>query len=236
MQSIADRHTEVDERELVRRVQRALDGDSAAMAELYERFRVAVHNCALRVVRDEDDAQDVTQQVFLKLMTSLRTFSPARGSFQGWLLQVSRHAAVDLVRRRRALPSPDVFAPQVPAAGGSSALRTALLEALSDVPVRQRQVLFLLHVGFRPQEVADQMGISPGAVHVLHHRARRRLVDRLEEEGIRPSAERVSGAEGGAYPLRGAGATRRRARAGATAGAGHRAHRGARDGARQLAG
>jgi RNA polymerase sigma-70 factor (ECF subfamily) len=184
---LADSATTADEARLLQAVELAFEGDSVAMAELYRRFRSPVQACALRVVGDVHEAEDVTQQVFVKLMTSLGAFHPSLGSFQGWLLQVARNAALDHVRRRRAFPVAEVYGPDVVAPPAVSPMRGALTTALAEVPRRQRQVLFLMHVGFRPAEVARFMGTSEGAVHVLHHRARRRMLDRLKALEARPA-------------------------------------------------
>jgi RNA polymerase sigma-70 factor (ECF subfamily) len=202
--SQVDQATMADDARLLGEVERALEGDGAALAALYERFRASVQACAMRVVGDPHEAEDVTQQVFLKLMTSLGTFRPARGSFQGWLLQVTRNAALDHVRRRRAFPAAEVYGPDVAATPGVSPLRGPLLSALADVPERQLQVLFLLHVGFSPAEVARAMGTSEGAVHVLHHRARRRLLPVLTAEGLAPATRHVRPPARVAYDRRGA--------------------------------
>ena len=178
--------TEPAEDRQLREIELALTGDSRAMGALYRRFRQSVYSCALRVVGDEHEAEDVTQQVFLKLMTSLQTYVPARGSFQGWLMRIARNAAVDHVRRRRAIPTAEIFGLDTPAQSGPSPLRGALDGALAELPLRQRQALILIHLGFRPAEVAGQMEISEGAVHLLHHRARKRLLARLTSEGIGP--------------------------------------------------
>jgi RNA polymerase sigma-70 factor (ECF subfamily) len=175
-----------DEKALLRAVERALAGDERAMDSLYRRFRYAVLGCALRIVKDEHEAEDITQQVFLKLLTSLRTFVPARGSFQGWLMRIARNTALDHVRRNRAIPAAEVFGPDVVAPPPRSPVWPTLDAALAEVPLRQRHVLILTYLGFRPAEIARQMQVSEGAVHLLHHRARKRLLVRLSSEGVAP--------------------------------------------------
>jgi RNA polymerase sigma-70 factor (ECF subfamily) len=161
-------------------------GDHDALSELYALYagRVRVH--VLRILRDEHEAEDITQQVFLKLLTSLRTFVPARGSFQGWLMRIARNTALDHVRRNRAIPAAEVFGPDVVAPPPRSPVWPTLDAALAEVPLRQRHVLILTYLGFRPAEIARQMQVSEGAVHLLHHRARKRLLVRLSSEGVAP--------------------------------------------------
>jgi RNA polymerase sigma-70 factor (ECF subfamily) len=160
------------------------------MELLYRHFSSSVFGYARSIVREEHEAEDVTQQVFLKLMTSLGSFNESRGSFHGWLLRIARNAALDNLRHRRAVPAAEVFGADVAIIDTPSVITTTLSTVLADLPVRQRQVIVLLLLGLKPAEVAVMLELSEGAVHVLHHRARKRLCPELIRLGMAPSTTR----------------------------------------------
>jgi RNA polymerase sigma-70 factor (ECF subfamily) len=168
-------------------VDRALLGDRSALEALYRRFSEAVRLYARSIVQEQHEAEDVTQQVFLKLMTSLGTFSASRGSFHGWLLSVARNTALDTLRRRRTLPVAEVYGPDVAAPDGRSEDAEALTALLEGLPVRQRQVVVLFELGLTAAEIAPVLRATEGGVHVLYHRARKRLCPELTRLGMAPS-------------------------------------------------
>ena len=89
-------------------VERALDGDRQAIDLLYRRFATNVYGLARSIVRDDHEAEDVTQHLFAKLMTALPKYEPREVPFSAWILRVARNVAVDHMRQRRAIPCEDV--------------------------------------------------------------------------------------------------------------------------------
>src|SRR5713226_7477370 len=85
-------------------------GDRAAAAVFVRRHAAAVTGVAFQVVRDRATAEDVAQEAFLKAWRAAPTYDPRRGSARAWLLSISRNAAIDLLRVRRAAPlGPDAI-------------------------------------------------------------------------------------------------------------------------------
>jgi RNA polymerase sigma-70 factor (ECF subfamily) len=166
-------------------------GSDDAIAYLYRRFSGNVYGYARSIVRDDHEAEDVAQQVFARLMTSLGSYEQRSVPFSAWLLRITHNLAIDQLRRRRATPCAEVRAPSE-AGDDDDGLSLALREALSQLPDGQREVVVLRHVaGWTPGEIADRLDKSEDAVHGLHHRGRRALKDslrRLEAEPVTAAA------------------------------------------------
>jgi len=167
-------------------VRRAQEGDRDAFAFLYARFSDDVCRYAQSIVRNHHDAEDVTQQVFTKLFAAIEKYEEREVPFLAWMLRVTRNVAVDRIRRQRTVPVAEVRASAEARDGAPSRARD-LMAALSELPDAQREVVMLRHfAGLSPAEIAAQTGRSEGAVHGLHHRARKSLVRDLTREGLAP--------------------------------------------------
>jgi RNA polymerase sigma-70 factor (ECF subfamily) len=169
-------------------IARAKDGDDAALRYLYLRFAPNVYGYARSIVRDEHEAEDVTQQVFARLMTALRSYEDRGVPFSAWLLRITHNLAIDHLRRRLVLCDGSAL-PEASDEDRPQELAAALRDALEDLPEVQRQVLVLRHVGgWSPGEIADELGRSEDSIHGLHHRGRRELKKRLQAVGATPMA------------------------------------------------
>src|SRR5581483_6861636 len=82
-----------------------LTGQQEAFALLVERYKDAVQNLAYRMLSNVTEAEDVTQEVFVRAYTQLATYKPAH-KFSTWLLSIASHLAIDQLRRRRFLALP----------------------------------------------------------------------------------------------------------------------------------
>lgn len=174
--------------EVARAVRRAQAGDEAAIRYLYLRFKDRVYSYVLGVVRDAHEAEDVTQHVFLKLIGVIHKYEPREVPFVAWLLQVARNVALDHLRRRRPVPCEYIYEPGRAADETDDERRRGLQQALAGLSQEQRSVVVLRHlVGLTPGEIAERMGRSEGAVHGLHHRARRAMRRDLISAGCAPT-------------------------------------------------
>src|SRR5438067_12707163 len=81
-------------------IQRCLDGDQLAWDDIVRQYRRKVFNVAYKFVGSHDEAEDLTQDIFLKVFKSLYTFD-RRANFQTWLISVSRNLCIDHYRRVR---------------------------------------------------------------------------------------------------------------------------------------
>lgn len=168
-------------------VARAKQGDRDALRFLYLRYCDNVYGYVCSIVRDPGEAEDITQHVFMKLITVIGKYEDCGVPFSGWLLRLARNAALDHLRRRRATPTEEVFAD----VGNEDHRRRERVQdlrtALAALPAEQREVVLMRHlVGLSPPEIARRLGRSESSVHGLHHRGRRALQRELTQLGWTP--------------------------------------------------
>jgi RNA polymerase sigma-70 factor, ECF subfamily len=157
-------------------VRRAQQRDREALRYLYVRFADNVFAYVRSIVHDDYDAEDVTQQVFAKLITVIGKYEQRATPFSAWILRVAHNVAIDHVRARRAMPCEEVRGSDTPLDERAVECRRDFCEALEELTADQRSVLVLRHVvGLAPGEIAARMGKSEDAIHGLHHRGRRTL-------------------------------------------------------------
>jgi RNA polymerase sigma-70 factor (ECF subfamily) len=171
-----------------RAIAQAKCGDQHAMRYIYLRYADNIYGYVHSIVRDAHEAEDITQQLFLKLIRVLHQYEPRSVPFSSWLLRLAHNLAMDHLRSpgRRLTPCEEVRPldeDQEPD-DRSHALR----EAISSLSDDQRNVLVLRHVaGLSPREIADRLGKTESSVHGLHHRGRRALQARLRLLDSAPS-------------------------------------------------
>jgi RNA polymerase sigma-70 factor (ECF subfamily) len=178
---------EADSRLVQDAVAHAKAGDPEGLHFLYLRYAPDVERYVNSVVHDRHEAEDITQSVFAKLITTIGKYQQREVPFTAWILRVARNAALDHMRARRAIPSEDVRVADTGQAQVSIDRSRALREALEDLPDDQREVLVLRHiVGLSPLEIAATLEKTESSVHGLHHRGRRSLQVSLSELGAAP--------------------------------------------------
>jgi RNA polymerase sigma-70 factor (ECF subfamily) len=182
----------VADRLVSRAVRRAQAGDREALGFLYVRYADNVCGYVRSIVHDPHEAEDVTQQVFAKLIGAIGKYEEREVPFLAWILRVARNMAVDHLRRSRAVPVEEVRGSEPTRDGHARAERMRdLQEALAELPPEQREVLVLRHfAGLTPGEIATRTNRSESSIHGLHHRGRRTLTAELQSRGAAPSTLR----------------------------------------------
>lgn len=170
-------------------------GDPDAFDQLVRLTHRDVYSLALRIVGNPDDAAEVAQDTYLKLLRSIRTFR-GEARFSTWLYRVTSSVAVSSLRRRSRrkldvpletgdgyhdVPAPDSAGPEADLERRE--LGERLHAALASLPAGYRTVVVLKDVyGFSLEEIGRKMGISEGAAKVRLFRARQRLREMLYED------------------------------------------------------
>jgi RNA polymerase sigma-70 factor (ECF subfamily) len=168
------------------------EGDAGALEDLYSRYGKPCYGLARRILNDETLAQDVVQEVFLALWRDAGRYDASRGVFATWLLSMTHHKAVDVVRReenlrkrRAAAEAEEVTAapPELPHdAAWASFRRDRVREALEHLPVAQREALGLAYYGgYTQREIAGLTDTPLGTVKTRTLAAMRKLRELLEE-------------------------------------------------------
>ena len=144
-------------------------GDEQAMALIYDRYSRIVYSVALRVLRDPGSAEDVLQEIFLKLWRSPGSFLATRGSLGGWLAVVARNRSIDALRRRKPTESVDDV-PLVSSCNlANESERTLLIEkarrTIHLLPPEQRKTIEMAFFdGLTHAEIAEMTGDPLGTV------------------------------------------------------------------------
>lgn len=162
-------------------------GDWDALSYLYSRYADDVRRFVQSIVRDHHEAQDITHDVFAKLMRAIQKYEEREVPFAAWIMRVARNAALDHVRSRRQIPVEEVLISEDGQEQTSLEYTSALKAALADLPESQRQVLVLRHIGgLSPNEIAERLGKTEASIQGLHHRGRAALKVLLREQGVAP--------------------------------------------------
>ena len=172
--------------ELVRAAQQ---GDPAAMEDLISRSYRAVYTLALRLMRNPDDAAEATQEAYIRMVRSLKRFREV-GAFPTWMFKIVSNVCMTEMRKRSRRDVPvevDTMVDPSPVDAEDDAVGRVFWEELEDsvrrLPEVYRSVVVLRDIyGMSGEETGDILGISPGAVKVRLHRARKRLRDDLAHQ------------------------------------------------------
>ena len=154
-------------------VERVVEGEQQALLALYDRHASRVYAVALRILGDAMSAEEVTQDVFLKLWSRARSYLSSRGAFATWLLTIARNAALDRLRLERRRPAisddaePDEVWQDIPDESSNSeeARWRSLYFAVQALPQEQRQVIELAYYqGLSHSQIAEHLGWPVGTV------------------------------------------------------------------------
>lgn len=157
-----------------RAIQRLCEGDDGAVAGLYDHYAPLVYGLAVKIVRDEPEAQDVVHDAFVAIVEHAAQFRPERGSVAAWLVTTVRNLALDRARRRvrraqiteeelRHEPVDGPDDPELTAWAGRD--REAVRAALARLSPSQRSTLeSAFFEGLSYPEIAEREGVPLGTI------------------------------------------------------------------------
>jgi len=173
-------------------VELILKGNQEVFSVLVERYKDAVQNLAYRMLGNATEAEDITQETFVRAYTQLATYKPVH-KFSTWLLSIASHLAIDQLRRRRflALPLEDVpflewivdvgISPEQSALQGEQ--QDEIQSYLERLPGKYRAVIILRYwYDFSYDEIATALKLTPPLVKARLHRARELLARYMQQQ------------------------------------------------------
>jgi RNA polymerase sigma-70 factor (ECF subfamily) len=188
-------------------IAQCLSGDQAAWEAIVRQNWRKVFNVAYKFVGKHDEAEDLTQDIFLKIFKALKTFD-RRANFQTWIISISRNLCIDhyrSVRKERQTIAREVDTTDLQPASADRGpyqvvehgdLRVLLRQALQTLPVTLRTAVILrdLHE-LSYQEIADRLGLPEGTVKSRINRGRIELARQLKRlQDKQPASRRRRGA------------------------------------------
>jgi RNA polymerase sigma-70 factor (ECF subfamily) len=190
-------------------IEQCLAGDQAAWEQIVRQNWRKVFNVAYKFVGKHDEAEDLTQDIFLKIFKALKTFD-RRANFQTWIISISRNLCIDhyrSVRKERQTIARDVDSNDLQPATTDRGpyaqaehqdLRAQLREALETLPITLRTAVVLRDLQeLSYQEIADRLGLPEGTVKSRINRGRIELAHQLrrvqENQPVRPRSKTKRG-------------------------------------------
>lgn len=184
-------------------VDRICRGEVAAFQILVERYKRKIYYLAYDMLGDQQEAEDVSQDVFIKIFRSLKNFR-RDAKMSSWIHQITTNTCIDVLRKRKAKPQTNledfdqIPLPDNPAGTGSrfhspeasaeaSLLQSKINEALVKVTPRERTVFVMRHYNdLKIDEIASALSVSSGTVKSLLFRALKKL--RKEMSSYKPTS------------------------------------------------
>lgn len=174
-------------------ISRVISGDQQAYAELVGRYQHYVFTLALKYCRNREDAEEVAQDIFVKVYRSLADFK-GTSKFSTWLYTITYNTSVTFLRKKRmTTQSIDDEQTFIQLESQESSFSANLVEqktraqrineAINQLSPDDAQVITLFYKGDQTlEEIGRVMGMEPNTVKVRLHRARQRLKDKLEKD------------------------------------------------------
>lgn len=170
----------------------AAQGSKTAFGELYERYLEHIYRYIFYRVADHNEAEDLTELVFIKTWQSLPKQKAQRktiGNFRAWLYRIAHNLVIDYHRsQRRSVPLDQLASQKDPQPGPEELSQSAqesqrLANAISKLePNLQHVIIYRFINQLTHTETANIMGIKPGYVRVLQYRALKKIGGILEKE------------------------------------------------------
>jgi RNA polymerase sigma-70 factor (ECF subfamily) len=158
------------------------NGDEAAFEELVTRHYQSVYKLAYRFLYDSPEAEDITQEVFLRVYRAAKTYSP-KAKFSTWLYTITKNLCFNELRKKKSVTVfsiEDEMLPELPSLDDSTVVKLEeaevkqrVLEAVKALPANLRiAILLLKYHGLSYEEVSDILGCTVNAVKLRVHRAK----------------------------------------------------------------
>jgi len=173
------------------------ESSSEAIGALYDRYGRLVFTVAIHVVGDAETAEEITQDVFVRVWEGAKSYRAEMAKVSSWLISITRHRSIDELRRRGVRPEKnqmdwpeeemnDLLLSENPEDSAEMVLQKRYVrQAIASLPIEQQKVLSLAYFkGYSHQEIAELMGEPLGTVKSRIRLAMLKLRDLFVEQGI----------------------------------------------------
>jgi RNA polymerase sigma-70 factor (ECF subfamily) len=185
-------YTKFDDQTLLRLISRSNEG---ALSELYDRYKGLVYSIAMNAVSNKQLAEEITQDVFMRVWEKADTYQASQGKVFTWIASITRYRSIDVIRWHNVRPESD-FSPwdiseshqhsngnDVEAQSEYLIRVERLRQAISELPVDQRQALaYAFFKGYSHREVAELLDLPIGTVKTRIRLGMQKLRNMLSEE------------------------------------------------------
>ena len=185
-------HAQAGDAKLVRPL---ADGNAEALRALWDRHARYLYSLSYRILRDSGWAEEVVQDVFMRLWKNPQKYDPSRGELRTWLLTITHHAAVDGLRGRRGTATAREAGPEMldflahrdddPSDSAWNSIRAeSVRDAVSELPPEQREVMELIYFsGLTQREISERTHQPLGTVKTRLRLGMQKLRGSLAEIG-----------------------------------------------------
>jgi RNA polymerase sigma-70 factor (ECF subfamily) len=164
-------------------IKKAISGDSEALTILIDKYKDIAYNLALSIVKNREDAKDITQDSFLKILENINRFR-SDSKFSTWLYRIVYNQSIGFVKRENRTNSVDysLLVETSDNYNQEDAIQD-LYKAINKLEDTDRNIIMLFYLAEKSiKEIAQITGLSISNIKVILHRARKKLVEKMEYE------------------------------------------------------
>lgn len=162
-------------------VDKIKNGDEEAFNCLFDKYKGSVYAICYRYTRNEDDARELVQDIFIKIYRNINTFK-GEAKFFTWLYRIAVNACLSFKRKKTWIPVAETAPESKISIEERIIMKKAIDDAVANLPKRQRMVFILRHFeGHGFEEIASLMKITTGAAKSHHHHAIMKLRSLLKD-------------------------------------------------------
>lgn len=185
-------YKEIDDQSLIRLIARSQE---RALSELYDRFSRLVYSIALNAVGDPAIAEEITQDVFIRIWDHAGTYQAEKSKVVTWMASITRYRSIDVLRRQNVRPeghsvpweiepyANEMSSINVEETVEISQIRRRVRQAISLLPEEQRQALaYAYFQGYTHREIAEALGEPLGTIKTRIRLAMQKLRQLLEQD------------------------------------------------------
>ncbi|KHE68531.1 RNA polymerase sigma factor [Halobacillus sp. BBL2006] len=152
---------------------RLIDGDKQALESMYDQYEKLLYSFVIKLSGDQTLAEEVLQEVFIKIWTQKATYDESKGKFSSWIVTITRYTAIDLIRKNKKHNVALEEETDVPEEGTYSTedivewkeQGNQIRQAVKHLSLEQKQMVDLFYFkGLSQREIADQTNVPLGTV------------------------------------------------------------------------